>query len=80
MARKLDETDTEEEVRESFRVFDKINGAIPSLEFRNVFKYIMDNFDLNLDEEEANELLKFVDDDDDGFISFSEFAAAMTKK
>lgn len=29
MARKMKDTDSEEEIREAFRVFDKVSGAFP---------------------------------------------------
>ena len=45
MARKMKDTDSEEELREAFRVFDKDgNGFISASELRHVIRFIQDFF------------------------------------
>ena len=81
MARKLSEIDQEEEIQEAFRVFDKNrDGSIPEMEMRNVFKYIMATFNLGLSDEEIDDMIKFIDTDTDGLITYPEFANAMMAK
>ncbi len=40
----------------------------------------MTNFNNDLNEEEINEIIGFVDTDNDGLINYTDFAAAMTPK
>ncbi len=81
MARMLNEVDTEEEIREAFRCFDKnAQGSIPEQELRQVLKHIMtmQHLELDLTEEEIEEIIKYVDTDGDGLINFNEFLTIMT--
>ena len=81
MARMLNEVDTEEEIREAFRCFDKnAQGSIPEQELRQVLKYIMtiDSLELDLTDEEIEEVIKYADADSDGLINFNEFMTIMT--
>ncbi|PRT52688.1 Calmodulin [Wickerhamiella sorbophila] len=77
MARKIKDTDTEEEVREAFRVFDRNgNGYISSAELRHVLISIGDK----LTEEEADEMIREADVDQDGQINYEEFSRVLCSK
>ena len=55
MARKMKDTDSEEEIREAFRVFDKDgNGFISAAELRHV----MTNIGEKLSDEEVDEMIR----------------------
>ena len=67
MAKKLKDTDTEEEIREAFRVFDKDgNGFISAAELRHV----MTNLGEKLTDEEVDEMIREADVDGDGQINY----------
>ena len=67
MAKKMRDTDTEEEIREAFRVFDKDgNGFISSAELRHV----MTNLGEKLTDDEVDEMIKEADIDGDGQINY----------
>lgn len=67
MARKMKETDSEEELREAFRVFDKDgNGFISAAELRHV----MTNLGEKLTDEEVDEMIKEADLDGDGMVNY----------
>ena len=77
MARKMKDTDTEEEVREAFRVFDRNgNGYISSAELRHVLISIGDK----LTEDEADEMIREADIDGDGQINYEEFSRILCSK
>ena len=85
MARKLQEIDTDAEIIEAYRVFDKNDdGFIPQLELRNVLVFIKETMKdtikhKELDhEEEIDEIIRYMDQDNDGFIDFEEFFSIMT--
>ena len=68
MARKMKETDSDEELREAFRVFDKDgNGFIKASELKAVMATMNDN----LTDEEVNEILRDADIDSDGQVSYA---------
>ncbi|XP_069122988.1 calmodulin-like isoform X2 [Argopecten irradians] len=70
MARKMKETDSEEDLREAFRVFDKDgNGYISAAELRHV----MTNLGEKLTDEEVDEMIKEADLDGDGMVNYEEF-------
>ncbi|XP_041027213.1 calmodulin-2/4-like isoform X3 [Juglans microcarpa x Juglans regia] len=74
MARKMQDTDSEEELKEAFRVFDKgQNGFIFAAELRHV----MSNLGEKLTDEEVDEMIREVDVDGDGQISYEEFVKVM---
>ncbi len=67
MAKKMRETDSEEELREAFRVFDKDgNGYISAAELRHV----MTNLGEKLSDEEVDEMIKEADLDGDGMVNY----------
>uniref|UniRef100_A0A2K5R5H0 EF-hand domain-containing protein n=1 Tax=Cebus imitator TaxID=2715852 RepID=A0A2K5R5H0_CEBIM len=78
MARKMKDTDSEEEIREAFNVFEKDdNGYISAAEFRHGEKLT------NLGEkltDEVDEIIREADIDDDGQVNYEEFAQVMTAK
>ena len=67
MARKMKDSDSEEEIREAFRVFDKDgNGFISAAELRHV----MTNLGEKLTDEEVDEMIKEADLDGDGQVNY----------
>jgi calmodulin len=74
MARKMKSSDSEEDIREAFKVFDKDgNGFIDASEL----KHVMTNLGEKLTEEEVNEMIKEADTDGDGQINYEEFVKMM---
>lgn len=77
MARKMKDTDTEEELVDAFRVFDwDGNGLISAAELRHV----MTNLGEKLTDEEVDEMIKEADLDGDGHINYEEFVRMMMAK
>ena len=71
----MNEYSRKEEIRETFRAFDKGNtGYIVAPEL----KMVLNNLGLKLTIEEVNEMLKFADVENDDQISYEEFARMMT--
>ena len=67
MARKMKETDSEEEIREAFRVFDRDgNGYISASELRHV----MTNLGEKLTDDEVDEMIREADIDGDGQVNY----------
>ena len=67
MAKKMRDTDSEDELREAFRVFDKDgNGFISAAELRHV----MTNLGERLTDEEVDEMIKEADLDGDGMVNY----------
>ncbi|KAI8477790.1 Calmodulin-3 [Branchiostoma belcheri] len=65
--RKMKDTDSEEEIREAFRVFDKDgNGFISAAELRHV----MTNLGEKLTDEEVDEMIREADIDGDGQVNY----------
>lgn len=70
MARKMKDTDSEEEIKEAFKVFDKDgNGYISAAELRHV----MTNLGEKLTDHEVDEMIREADVDGDGQINYEEF-------
>ena len=68
------DTQTEEEVINAFRVFDKEgNGLIASSELKHIMMTIGDK----MTEEEADEMVNEADIDEDGMINYEEFVRMM---
>ena len=77
MARKMKDTDSEEELLEAFKVFDKDgNGFISSAELMHV----MTNLGEKLTDEEVDEMIREADVDGDGQINYEEFVKMMMAK
>ena len=77
MARKMKDTDSEEEIVEAFKVFDKDgNGFISAAELRHV----MTNLGEKLTDEEVDEMIREADVDGDGQINYEEFVKMMMSK
>lgn len=65
--RKMKDTDSEEEIKEAFKVFDKDgNGYISAAELRHV----MTNLGEKLSETEVDEMIREADVDGDGQINY----------
>ena len=63
MARKMKETDSEDEIKEAFRVFDKDgNGFISAAELRYVMTHLGEKFT----DEQVDEMVREADIDGDG--------------
>lgn len=74
MARKMKDTDSEEEIKEAFKVFDKDgNGFISAAELRHV----MTNLGEKLTDEEVDEMIREADIDGDGQINYEGTRLAM---
>jgi len=74
MAKKMKDTDSEEEIKEAFKVFDKDgNGFISAAELRHV----MTNLGEKLTDEEVDEMIREADIDGDGQINYEEFVKMM---
>ncbi|KAK4358468.1 hypothetical protein RND71_020697 [Anisodus tanguticus] len=73
----MKDTDSEEELKEAFRVFDKDqNGFISAAELRHV----MTNLGEKLTDEEVDEMIREADVDGDGQINYDEFVKVMMAK
>jgi calmodulin len=70
MARKMKDTDSEEEIREAFKVFDRDNnGFISAAELRHVMTSIGEK----LTDDEVDEMIREADQDGDGRIDCQPF-------
>lgn len=70
MTKKIQLSDTENEIREAFRVFDKERtGGIAVSEM----KWILSNLPEEISSQEIDEMLKTGDRDGNGFIKYDEF-------
>jgi len=67
MAKKIQSNDTEQEIREAFRVFDRDRrGQISGEELR----FVLSHINSQLTESEVDELVRDADADEDGQISY----------
>lgn len=77
MTKNSPDTQTEDEVINAFRVFDKEgNGLISSSELKHIMMTIGDK----MTEEEAEEMVTEADIDEDGMINYEEFVRMMMAK
>ncbi|XP_044769575.1 calmodulin-like [Neomonachus schauinslandi] len=77
MARKMKDTDSEEEIHEAFRIFDKDGNAyVSAAELRHV----MTNLGEKLTDEEVDEMIREANIDGDGQVNYEEFVWMMTAK
>ncbi|XP_074572657.1 calmodulin [Curcuma longa] len=77
MARKMKDADSEEELMEAFKVFDKdSNGFILAQELRHV----MTSLGEKLTDEEVDEMIREADIDGDGQVNYQEFVQMMLAK
>jgi len=67
MSRKMKDTDSEEELREAFRVFDKDNNGLVSAA---ELKHVMTNLGEKLTDEEVEEMIREADIDGDGCVNY----------
>ncbi|KAF8024496.1 hypothetical protein BT93_F1618 [Corymbia citriodora subsp. variegata] len=74
MARKIKETETEEELKEAFKVIDKDQDGYIS---PNELKRVMIKLGEKLTEEELEEMMREADLDGDGQINYEEFIRMM---
>ncbi|XP_060577844.1 uncharacterized protein LOC132734961 [Ruditapes philippinarum] len=77
MATKMKDQETEDDLLEAFRVFDKEGqGNISSAELRHV----MTNMGEKLTDEEVDEMIREADSDNSGMVSYSDFVKTMFSK
>ena len=77
MEKKLRDADTEEELIESFKVFDKDGiGLISSENLRDVVV----SLGMKFSQEEIDEMIREADNDGDGFINYEEFVNCVLNK
>jgi calmodulin len=77
MARKMRDTDTEEELIEAFKVFDRdSNGLISAQEL----KHVMTSLGEKITDEEVDEMIREADIDGDGYINYEEFVRMIINK
>lgn len=77
IANKIKDTETEEDLLEAFRVFDKdMQNTISAAELR----HIMTNMGEKLNDEEVDEMLKEADSDGSGKVNYAEFVKTMFSK
>ena len=69
--------DTEEEVLNAFKIFDKEGNGLINI---NELKHIMLTVGKNLSEPEINDMLKEADIDGDGYINYEEFVRSLMTK
>lgn len=75
MARKMKDTDSEEEIREAFKVFDRDNnGFISAAELRHVMTSIGEK----LTDDEVDEMIREADQDGDGRIDCMQSSPSST--
>src|SRR3546814_12370012 len=77
MARKMKDTDSEEEILEAFQVFDKDgNGFISAAELR----HILTNLGEKLTDEEVDEMIRVADIAGDGQLNYQAFVNIHRKR
>eukprot|EP01103_Thecamoeba_quadrilineata_P006507 TRINITY_DN16232_c0_g1_i1.p1 TRINITY_DN16232_c0_g1~~TRINITY_DN16232_c0_g1_i1.p1 ORF type:complete len:151 (+),score=49.36 TRINITY_DN16232_c0_g1_i1:49-501(+) len=74
MDRKMKEAETDDEIREAFRVFDKDGTGVIAA---NELRHVLTNLGEKLTEEEVDEIIREADDDGDGQINYDDFVKMM---
>jgi calmodulin len=74
MSRKMKDVDTEEEMMEAFKIFDKDGNGFVS---KDDIKTAMDQLGEKLKPEELDEIMKDWDEDGDGQLNYEEFKCMM---
>jgi calmodulin len=70
MAKKMHYNDTEDDMIDAFKVFDKDgNGSISA----NELKFVLANTGEKLTQEEIEEMIREIDTDGDGYIDYRQF-------
>ena len=77
MARKMRDTDTQEELIEAFKIFDRDGNGLISA---NELQHVMTSLGENVTEEEVEEMIKESDLDGDGYINYEEFVRMIVNK
>lgn len=70
MVKKMQESDTENEIREAYRVFDKERTGVIAI---SEMRLILSNLPEKLSEDEIEEMLHTADRDGNGVFSYEEF-------
>ncbi|EDW34519.1 GL21535 [Drosophila persimilis] len=77
MGKQMRDTDTEEEMREAFKIFDRdLDGFISPAELR----FVMINLGEKVSDEEIDEMIREADFDGDGLINYEEFVWMINQK
>ena len=77
MARKMRDADTEEELIEAFKVFDRDGDGLIS---GNELQHVMNSLGENISQDEVEEMIKEADLDGDGYINYEEFVRMILNK
>lgn len=77
MSRKMKESDSDEEMREAFRVFDRDGNGYISL---SELKHVMTNLGERLSDQELEEMMSEADKDGDKQISYEEFVQMLRSR
>ena len=76
MARKVKQIDTEEELVEAFKIFDRDqDGLLKKNDIKAIFKILGET---DLDDDDIERMIKFADKDGDMSINFPEFCVMMS--
>ena len=75
--KKLNRSDTHEELVEAFKIFDTDNTKLISAQ---KLKLVLEKFDNNLKDEDVALIIKEYDLDQDGYLNFEEFCLLMKNK
>lgn len=75
MSRKMKEADSEEELREAFRVFDRDGDGFIS---REELSLVMNNLGEKLSDDDVEDMIREADLDGDGKINYQEFVLIIT--
>lgn len=77
MAKKMGDVDTEEELTDAFKMFDKDGNDLISA---NEIRSVMASLGEKLTEEEVKDMIDDIDQDGDGHINYEEFIRMIMQK